>query len=320
MIDAINRDIMMALSKNGRDSYTKLAKTLGLQPMTVANRVEAMLKDDIFAIRAVPNPIKMNYKVMAVIGLDVELSMLDEVCDRLADISNISYVSTMFGKYDVILFAEYRDFDTLYKLVREQMPQIKGVKAIETFIIADCKKGYMRSFKKDISSDKPFLIDEIDEKLINELRVDGRATFSALANKFGTSSATVSRRVSSLVKKGVIQITVVANPTKLGQHVVGFLGMQVELTKIDEICSRLSSYSQMPLVMTLMNGYDILAVVAHSNLRTLLKFITNEIARIDGVLNIETLIRGEFKKRTYLGFDLQDMLLHPLDDSGLDTD
>jgi len=33
-----------------------------------------------------------------------------------------------------------------------------------------------------------------------------------------------------------------------------------------------------------------------------------EIAFVDGVTNAETMIRGEFKKRTYLGFDLEEKL------------
>ncbi|MGD9143396.1 MAG: Lrp/AsnC ligand binding domain-containing protein, partial [Dehalococcoidia bacterium] len=281
--------------------------------------IEAMIKDDTIAIRAVPNPLKLNYRVMAVIALGVELSRLDEVCEKLVDIPNISYVSVMFGKFDVILFAEYRDFETLFKLVREQMPSIKGIREIDTFIIADCKKGYMRSFKQDSLSDKSISFDEIDEKLINELRIDGRATYISLANKLGISSATISRRISSLVKNHAIQITVVANPTKLGHHVTCFLGMQVELTKINEICAKLSTYTHIPLVITLMNGYHILAAVTHINLRALLKFITSEISRIDGILNIETLVRGEFKKRTYLGFDLKDALFHPDDLFGSDN-
>lgn len=233
MIDAINSKIIIALSKDGRYSYTKLAKRLAIKPITVAKRVEAMLKDDVIAIRAVPNPVKMGYKVMAIIALDVEIYSLNDVCNKLIDIPNVSYVSTMFGKNDVILFAEYRDFDSLYRLVREKIPNIKGVKAIETFIISNSQQKYMGSFRADSSPEKPVAIDEIDEKLINELRINGRTTFSVLASKLGVSPATVSRRVASLIKKNVIQIAAVANPTKLGHHVVAFLCLHVELDKVN---------------------------------------------------------------------------------------
>jgi DNA-binding Lrp family transcriptional regulator len=315
MLDEIDRKIIIALVNNGRCSYIKLAKRLGIKPITVAKRVKKMLEDDVIAIRAVPNPVKMGFKVLAFIALDVKISSLEDVCNKLIDIPNISYVSTMFGKYDVILFAEYRDFDTLYHLVREEIPNIKGIKAIETFIISNSKQRYMGSFHPESSSDKHVVIDEIDEKLINELRIDGRAAFSVLASKLGVSTATVSRRVASLIKKNVIQIIAVANPTKLGHHVVAFLCLHIELDKVNEIFSRLSSYPRIPLVMTLMNGYNIIAVISLPNLDSLFKFITNEISPIDGVLNIETLIRAEFRKRTYLGFDVEEMLRHPLVDN-----
>lgn len=309
-MDKINQEILIALQKNGRYSYNKLAKKLGVKAITVAKRVETMLKDDVIAINAVPNPVILGYNVMAVICLDVEIPELDNVCSKLVNNPNISSVSTTFGRYDAILFAEYRDFEMLNKLVREEIVNIKGVKAIETFIISNTKKRNLGLFNTDLRPEKPLEIDKIDEALISELRANGRATFITLASKLGISPATVSRRVDYLIRKKAIQITVVPNPTKMGNTIVAFLGIQVDLKRINEICSHLSSYPQMPAVMTLMNGYNIFTVVSHPNLQALFKFIKDEIAVIKGVQNIETLIRAEFRKRTYLGFDLEERLHH----------
>ena len=308
MIDKTDSKILIALNQNGRYSYAKLAKQLGVKATTVSKRVDEMKKNDILAIRAVPNPVKLGYKAMAAIALDVEIPKLSQVTDKLIENPNISYLSTTFGKFDVILFAEYRDYETLYKLVREEIPSIAGIQTIETFIISEMKKRYQGPPNTTSASGKPYIVDEIDEEIINELKIDGRASFTEMANKIGVSSATVSRRVSNLVNKGIIQIAVVANPTKLGHHVVAFLGLQVVPNKINEVFSKLSGYSQFPLLMTLMNGYNILAVASVPDLDELLRFITDKIALIDGVRNIETLIRAEFKKRTYLGFDLKEMI------------
>jgi DNA-binding Lrp family transcriptional regulator len=267
-----------------------------------------MKNEDILAIRAVPNPVKLGYKAMAAIALDVEIPKLSQVTEKLVENPNISYLSTTFGKFDVILFAEYRDYETLYKLVREEIPSIPGIKTIETIIISDMKKRYQGPPDSKTISNKPYLVDEIDEEIIQELKIDGRASFTEIANKIGISSATVSRRVANLVKKGIIEITVVANPTKLGHHVVAFLGLQVMPGKINDVFSKLADYPHFPLLMTLMNGYNILAVASVPDLDELLKFITDQIALIEGVSNIETLIRAEFKKRTYLGFDLEEMI------------
>jgi len=51
MINATDNKIMMALNSNGRYSYAKLAKELGVKPTTVAKRVEALLNNDVITIR-----------------------------------------------------------------------------------------------------------------------------------------------------------------------------------------------------------------------------------------------------------------------------
>jgi len=192
MIDEMDRNIIKLLNQDGRASYTRLANKLGIEEITVTNRIRKLLEDEIIAIRAVTNPVKMGIKVMACIGLDVEISMLDSVCTQLVDIPNVHLVITMFGKFDVLISAEYRDIDMLYKLVRETLPNIKGIKTIETFLICDDRNKYQTSNGKGfLSSDESTQIDEIDENLINELRKDGRIKYNVLARKYGISSATI---------------------------------------------------------------------------------------------------------------------------------
>ncbi len=299
---------MIALSKDGRYSFARLAKELGIKATTVAKRVDSMMKDDIFTINAIPNPINMGYRVMSVIGLDVELPSVEDVCEKLADNPNVSYIATTFGRFDILLNAEHRDLESLNKLVKEEIPGLGGVRTVETSIVSEVKKRFQVSNNYNPLSSKTTPIDEVDDQLIRELRKDGRAPFTVLAKKYGLSTAMVSRRVAALLKKNVIEITIVPNPTRLGRPVVAYVGLYVKPRQVDKVAARLSGYSQIPQVMTLMNGYDILAVVTFKDLEVLSRFIMKEIASIDGVVNIETLVRAEFKKRTYLGFDFEKAL------------
>jgi Lrp/AsnC family transcriptional regulator, regulator for asnA, asnC and gidA len=308
MMDEISRKLIIALSRDGRYSYARLAKELGIKATTVAKRVESMMQDDIFTISAIPNPINMGYKVMSVIGLDVELPRVNEVCDKLAENPNVSYIATTFGRFDVLLNAEHRDLESLKRLVKEEIPSLGGIRTVETSLVSEVKKMFQVSNNRNPVSAKPIPIDEVDDELIEELRKDGRVPFTVLAQKYGLSTAMVSRRVAALVKKNVIHITIVPNPTKLGRPVVAYVGLYVKPHQVDRVAARLSEYSQIPQVMTLMNGYDILAVVTFKDLEVLSKFIMKEIASIDGVTNVETLVRAEFKKRTYLGFDFEKAL------------
>jgi Lrp/AsnC family transcriptional regulator, regulator for asnA, asnC and gidA len=311
MIDEMDRNIIKLLNQDGRASYTRLANKLGIEEITVTNRIRKLMEDEIIAIRAVTNPVKMGIKVMACIGLDVEISMLDSVCTQLVDIPSVHLVITMFGKFDVLISAEYRDIDMLYNLVRETLPNIKGIKAIETFLICDDKNKYQVSPGNGfLSSEDSAHIDEIDENLINELRKDGRTKYNVLARKYGISSATVARRINALVKNNVIRITLLVNHLKLRNYVVAYLGLQTDPQKTRKISELLYSYSQVYWVITLMNGYSILTIAVLPDLQSLWKFVTKEISSIDGVQNIETLVQAEFKKGNYMEFDLDGVLYH----------
>lgn len=308
MVDELDIKIMLALSKDGRLSYAKLSKELGIEQIKVAKRITTLLKDDVIGIRAVPNPVKLGYRIMTCMALDVERSMMDGVCNKLTAIPNISSVLVMFGKYDVILHAEYRDIDTMYLQIKETISNIKGINSIDPFMILEDKERYQGPSYINSSSGKHLYIDEIDETLIIELRKDGRATFAALASKVKVSPATVARRVRTLIKNKAIKITVLSNPIKLRNYVVAYLGLRVDPKQIKFVSSRLYNYPQIFSVITLLNGYDIFAVVSLPDLQILSEFVNKEIALIEGVLDIDVLIRAEFKKGTYIKFNIEDTL------------
>ena len=308
MLDNISRQILVSLSKDGRSSYAKIAKQLNVKLSTVSKRVHYLLNNDVIVIQAVPSLRRMGYKVMVVVVLDVELSEVRNVCDKLVSNPNISSIVTTFGRFDVILFAEFYTLDELNKLVQEELPQIKGIHRMDTLFVSEVKKTYEGIYKKNPGS-KPVAIDEIDKNLINELRIDGRANYTVLAKKYGISSATISRRVALLIKNHVIKITVVPNPPRLlGYSAIAYLGLQVELGNINEICKELASLPEVHLIMTLMSGFSILCVVVLPNLEDLYKFIIGRISQIDGVYNVETSIRAELRKRTYLAFNIEEVI------------
>jgi len=60
-------------------------------------------------------------------------------------------------------------------------------------------------------------MDEIDKKILEELQLDSRNSFTKIAQRIGVSTATVSDRVKRLTEKGIIcGYTAVLNTSKLG--------------------------------------------------------------------------------------------------------
>ena len=60
-------------------------------------------------------------------------------------------------------------------------------------------------------------MDKLDKRILEELQLDARSSFTKIAQKIGVSTATVSERVKRLTEKGIIcGYTAVLNTSELG--------------------------------------------------------------------------------------------------------
>jgi Lrp/AsnC family transcriptional regulator for asnA, asnC and gidA len=300
-INTIDQKLIIELQKNGRISYAKLARLLRINTSTIKKRVDRLLKENIITIQAAPNPFNMGHVANAFITLDVDLTKIDTVCAQVAKNFNISLVITVFGRFDVLLIADYSTWERLTDFIKLELPKIEGIHQVETFFVKEYKKRFQDMFAMEETKEILPVIDEVDINLIKELMEDGRYSCVYLADKLGISLSMVSRRVSSLVKKKIISIKALPNPSMLGYSADAFIVLKTDATKVNDICSNLSNYREVHLIATLVNGYDILLGVHFPSPETLYEFIKKKIAFTSGVLNIETFIRAEIIKR-YYGF------------------
>ncbi|MFH1646321.1 MAG: Lrp/AsnC family transcriptional regulator, partial [Chloroflexota bacterium] len=150
------------------------------------------------------------------------------------------------------------------------------------------------------TTNEPAQLDDIDQKVIEELGKDGRLAYADLSKKLGISSATVSRRVAFLLRENIIKIMAIPNPSKLGYPANSFITLRTDRSKVNDICAELSMYREVHLVMTLMNSFDIIVGIHFPTPEVLYDFILKKIAFMDGVLDIETIMRAEIKKSTYV--------------------
>lgn len=294
MLDKLSFQVMLELCRNGRASNAKIAQTLGISELTVAKKINTMIANDVFAIKAIPNPLKMGYQASAVIGLKVDLKHIDNICVQLADNIHINLLVTCFGRFDILLLVYFSEWQMLQSFIKDELPSFKGINHIDTYLISESKKRYRDKKAGDTINGKPVELDEIDQLLIKELMRDGNPNYTDLANKFSISISTISRRIANLLKAEVIEILAIPNPSKLGYSASAFAFLRVDLSKVNQICEKLSSYPEVHTVLTLMNDYDILFGVNSTDLEALYDFFKSKIAKIEGIVSTESLIRGYF--------------------------
>ena len=103
--------------------------------------------------------------------------------------------------------------------------------------------------------------ENLDEKLVNALLEDGRASLRTLAEDLGVSVTTVSNHLSDLDKQGVINgYTPTVDYDALGYDVTAVIQLKVEGTAITDVADTLREANQMISVYEVTGDHDVIAI------------------------------------------------------------
>ncbi len=307
MLDEIDRKILNYICKDANISNVKLAKTIGVNANTVAKRIDVMLQKDMITIKAALDFARLGYKVEACIALNVDLSSINKLIAIVKESPGIHLAVTTFGRYDILMLGSFTDLNKLNLFLREDIPHWPGVRQINVFIIAEVKKLHRDMFHNRSYTGPPVVLDDINQKLIQELTKNGLTSHADIARNLGVNQATISRRVASLLKKGIIKIVAVPNPSKFGYLANAYIMLGTEHANVNEICAELNKHPQILYSVTLMVGFDILTGVQFPNPELLYQFIKEKMSLIRGISTIETLIVAENIKATYTRVDFDNL-------------
>ncbi len=104
------------------------------------------------------------------------------------------------------------------------------------------------------------------------------------------SSATVRRRLKSLVKNGVIRAVAVTHPDRVDTSLCAIIALNVSHQSIDEVMQALSSQPETKWVATTTGRFDILILVEFNSTEELFQFIRGRLFPIEGVKDSETFV------------------------------
>lgn len=137
-------------------------------------------------------------------------------------------------------------------------------------------------------------MDVIDLKLLDKLQQNARVTNIALAESVNLSPAPCLRRVRELEEKGVIRTyNTLLDADKLGWKVTVFIEIRLERQVVSDLHAFEEQIEKFPEVMEcyLMTGTsDYLLRVVAEDLKSLQTFITDRLAGVPKVANIQSSI------------------------------
>ena len=134
--DSIDWKIITLLNEDGRMPSAEIARQLGnVSDRTVTNRINTLIKHGIINIRAIIDPGKVGYEVMADVFLEVEPGRVREVAEKVAKYPQISYVACATGESDVSISLRVRNIEELFDFVTEKLGNIPGVRRTQSYLL-----------------------------------------------------------------------------------------------------------------------------------------------------------------------------------------
>ncbi|KKI90813.1 AsnC family transcriptional regulator [Bacillus sp. SA1-12] len=135
-IDHIDRRILELLTANGRMSYSDIGKELDLSRVSVRERVNQLIKNEVIEkFSVVINSEKMGKNVSAFFEVDCEPGSLVAVAETLADNPCVSSCYQMTGPSTLHMHVLVDDFSALEKFINNELYSLEGITRVESHIL-----------------------------------------------------------------------------------------------------------------------------------------------------------------------------------------
>ncbi|MBI4311861.1 MAG: Lrp/AsnC family transcriptional regulator [Chloroflexi bacterium] len=142
-MDELDKRIIELLQSDGRSSNARIARDVGVSEGTVRRRLRRLVQDEIIRVIAVPDPEKMGYNTVALVGIQADPDKIDDVAKLLAQMDETQYVSLTTGSFDIFIWVALPSSEALGNFLRRRVGMTPGIRRTETFVnLAIRKRGF----------------------------------------------------------------------------------------------------------------------------------------------------------------------------------
>jgi Lrp/AsnC family transcriptional regulator for asnA, asnC and gidA len=131
-LDAVDRAIVEALQRNGRESFRHIASEIGVSEATIRARYARLVEDSIVQVTGVTNPLGLGFDAMAIVGIRTAGSP-EDVAGELESWEEASYVVVTAGRFDVLVELVCGDRAHLLEATN-RIRALPGVETTESFL------------------------------------------------------------------------------------------------------------------------------------------------------------------------------------------
>ena len=137
-------------------------------------------------------------------------------------------------------------------------------------------------------------VDDLDLKLLSELKKDGSISIPLLAKKLNINASVLYSRIKRLIKKKMIKkFTIDIDETQLGFGVKAYVGINRDPKLKTQIHENLLKIAEIDRIIEVTGRFDLMVGALSEDLEQLHNIVVDKIGKIDGILNTETFVELE---------------------------
>ncbi len=139
-LDPTSQRIVDFLREDGRASYRRIARELGVSESMVRKRVGKLLESGYMRIMAISDPLQLGVPVLATTYATVSPQYLESVADRLANSVAVRYLAIGVGRDNLVLESIHANNAELYDFIQTELG-LEGIISSETMQVVKIKKS-----------------------------------------------------------------------------------------------------------------------------------------------------------------------------------
>jgi Lrp/AsnC family transcriptional regulator for asnA, asnC and gidA len=294
-LDGLDLRLIAELERDGRQSVSELAGRLLLSWSTIADRLERLQREKVIRFLTLIDPLAIGHTKQVLVAINAPPSRIDSVARRLAAIREVYHVSIHTGRYDIFASVSLPEAVDLWEFVNCRLAPIKDITRAETMVSLKVAKFSLallanRSISAGRSEPLGRSLDDLDYRLLGQLRASPRSAYTSLAASAGCSKATARRRIERLIDDQVLQVIAVADPIRLGYTIRANIGLGVRPGMIDQAASALAASPDTHHVVITTGSFDLLFTTFLKTQEDLSRFVREYLGTVPGVVSHEVMV------------------------------
>jgi DNA-binding Lrp family transcriptional regulator len=303
-LDGVDHQLMHSLGVNGRASFRLIASVIGVSEQTAARRYRRLRDAGVVRVLMLPAPDPADRGQL--VRLEVQPQAVRAVADALAGRPDVSWLRLMNAGAEILFGVRARTRAERDSLLLDQLPRTGRVLHTTVYSVlhhfrtpgeADwagfpdpLDAEQRRQLEADLvdAADPPAMrTDAADQAIVDELALDGRATYARLAHVSGMSESAAARRLELLVRSGALYSDVDIAPELLGYPAGANLYLEVPPSKVPTVAALLAAHQQTAFVAAVGGSANMIAAIRCKDMAGIYEYVTATLGQVNGIEHVE---------------------------------